>query len=139
MTIMSPLYPGKEFPGEIIYISDMIDEKLRTIKIRVKIKNTEGLLKPNMYIQGVLENLADPQGLLSVPKEAVQNINGEKIVFVPEEDNVFAVRHVVLGAKIGDRQIITGGLVKGEKLVIHGAFSLKTELNKGTFGHAHVH
>ncbi|MGB3863707.1 MAG: efflux RND transporter periplasmic adaptor subunit, partial [Candidatus Aminicenantaceae bacterium] len=54
--ILSPLYPEKKFPGKITYISETIDEKLRTVKIRVEVPNSEGLLKPNMYIQGVLEN-----------------------------------------------------------------------------------
>lgn len=56
VTVISPLYPEKEFKGEITYISDIIDEKLQTIKIRVEVKNVEKLLKPNMYIQGIIEN-----------------------------------------------------------------------------------
>lgn len=44
VTIKSPLYLEKEFTGKIAYISDLIDEKLRTIKIRVEVKNDERLL-----------------------------------------------------------------------------------------------
>jgi cobalt-zinc-cadmium efflux system membrane fusion protein len=143
VTIKSPLYPEKEFTGKITYISDTIDEKLRTVKIRVEVKNDERLLKPNMYIQGILENKQTEKKILAIPEEAIQNMNGEKIVFVLEEqleeEDVFAVIHVELGEKIGNKRIIAKGLEEGEKIVIKGAFNLKAELTKQSFGAAHVH
>jgi cobalt-zinc-cadmium efflux system membrane fusion protein len=139
VTILSSLYPDREFTGKITHISDTIDEKLRTIKIRVEVKNDKGMLKPNMYIQGVLKNRTDGQKFLTVPEEAVQTLDGEKIVFILEEKDVFAVQHVELGKKIGNRRIIASGLEEGQQIVIHGAFKLKAELNKGTFGQGHVH
>lgn len=137
--ILSSLYPEKKFPGQITYISETIDEKLRTVKIRVEVPNTEGLLKPNMYIQGIVENQADGKNVLAVPEEAIQNMNGEKVVFVMESKDVFAARHVQIGNKIGDRRIITEGLKPDDYLVLKGAFTIKTELTKGTFTHQHVH
>lgn len=139
VTILSSLHPDRKFTGKITHISDTIDEKLRTIKIRVEVKNDKGMLKPNMYIQGMVKNSADGQKNLAVPEEAVQTLDGEKIVFILEEKDVFAVQHVKLGKKIGNRRIIASGLEEGQKIVIKGAFKLKAELNKGTFGQAHVH
>lgn len=139
ITIKTPMYPEKEFQGKIIYISDLIDEKLRTIKVRVEVQNDKSLLKPNMYIQGLVENLEVERELLAIPEEAVQSLEGEKIVFVHQGKDVFEVRHVKPGKKIGKKIIIAQGLHEGERIVIKGAFSLKTELSKGTFGHAHVH
>ncbi len=139
VTIKSPLYPEKAFTGKITYISDIIDEKLRTIKIRVEVQNRERLLKPNMYIQGIVENRAAENKILAIPEEAIQNIDGEKIVFILEEGDVFAVCHVELGEKIGGKRIITKGLEEGEKFVIKGAFTLKAELGKAAFGLSHVH
>jgi len=137
--ILSPLYPENKFPGKITYISETIDEKLRTVKIRVEVPNSEGLLKPNMYIQGVLENQTEDKDILAVPEDAIQNMDGEKVVFVMESRDVFAVRHVQIGNKIGDRRVITEGLKPGDYLVLKGAFTIKTELTKGAFAHQHVH
>lgn len=139
VAIESPLYPGRTFEGKITYISDLVDEQLRTVKIRVAIDNSEGLLKPNMYIQGIVENISEAKNTLVIPDEAVQNLEGEKIVFVLEEEDVFTVRHVSLGLKIGNLRVITEGLFATDKLAIKGAFYLKTELTKATFGHTHVH
>jgi len=139
VTIKSLLYPEKEFTGRIAYISDLIDEKLRTIKIRVEVKNAERLLKPNMYIQGIVENKALEKKILAIPEEAIQNLDGEKIVFVLEGEDVFAVCHVELGRKIGNKRIIVKGLEEGEKIVIKGTFNMKAEFTKAAFGSVHVH
>jgi cobalt-zinc-cadmium efflux system membrane fusion protein len=137
--ITTSIYPGSEFPGKITYISDLIDEKLRTVKIRAEVDNKQGFLKPNMYVQGKIENRLERKDLLVVPEEAIQNLEGEKVVFVREKGDVFAVRHVTLGYKVGNNRIITQGLSEGDRIVVHGAFYLKAEISKTTFGHAHVH
>jgi cobalt-zinc-cadmium efflux system membrane fusion protein len=139
VTIKSSLYPDRVFPGKITYISDTIDEKLRTAKIRVEVRNYDYLLKPNTYIQGIIENKDTTLKFLAVPEEAIQNMNGEKVVFVVEEENVFAVREVLLGEKIGKNRIIAKGLSEKEMVVIKGAFNLKAEIAKESFGEAHVH
>lgn len=139
ITITSSIYPDMKFPGKITYISDVIDEKLRTVKIRVEVDNNEGSLKPNMYIQGTIESSAEKKEILAVPEEAIQNLDGEKIVFVLEKGDIFAVRHVKLGNKVGPKRIIAQGLSEGDRIVIQGAFYLKTELSKAAFGHTHVH
>jgi len=140
VSIQTSLYPGRSFPAHITYVSNLLDEKLRTMKVRVEVENPEGLLKPNMYVQGVLESpINDGEKVLAVPEEAVQILDGEKVVFVREAGDVFAVRHVQIGDKVGDHRIILSGLTEHEDVVLMGAFTLKTEISKGTFGHSHIH
>jgi cobalt-zinc-cadmium efflux system membrane fusion protein len=140
ISIQSSLYPDRSFPAKITYISNLIDEKLRTMRVRVEVDNPQGQLKPNMYVQGLLESdVLGGEKVLAVPEEAVQNLDGEKIVFVREASEVFAVRHVRIGEQVGDHRIILAGLTEHEDVVLKGAFTLKTELSKGTFGHSHVH
>ncbi|MGD9345013.1 MAG: efflux RND transporter periplasmic adaptor subunit [Candidatus Aminicenantes bacterium] len=137
--ILSPLYPDKKFPGIVTYIGETIDPKLRTVKVRVEIPNDEALLKPNMYIQGVLENRTRGKDVLTIPEEAIQNMDSQKVVFVMESEGIFAARPVQIGNKLGQRRIITEGLAPEDRLVLKGAFTIKTELTKGTFTHQHVH
>ncbi len=140
VSIKSDLYPDRSFPARITYISNLIDEKLRTMKIRVEVDNPENLLKPNMYVQGVLFiEVNDGKGVLAVPEQAVQNLEGEKIVFVRESAETFTVRHVRIGDRVGSRRIILAGLGEHEDVVLNGAFTLKSELSKSKFGSSHVH
>jgi cobalt-zinc-cadmium efflux system membrane fusion protein len=127
-------YPDRSFQGRVFQIGDVVDEKLRTIKVRAEVRNDGLLLKPNMYIRGLIENSVTASQVLAVPEEAVQNIEGEPTVFVLEREGVFAVRPVEVGEKAGSRRVILKGLDGPETLVVAGAFNLKAELLKSTLG-----
>jgi cobalt-zinc-cadmium efflux system membrane fusion protein len=146
VVIRSPLHPSIDFPGRIVYISDVVDETLRTVQTRVEVTNIDGLLKPNMYIQGVVQNRDDAQSLIAIPDDAIVMLHGEQTVFLlgppePGEDHlVFLVQHVETGELVGDMRIITDGLQEGQTVVFRGAFTLKSEIDKSAGGHeAHVH
>lgn len=150
VTIISPLYPDREFPGRITYIGDVMDENLRTVKVRIEVPDREKLLKPNMYIQGRIVNRDPGKELLAVPESAIVDIHGEKSVFVLEEAHeageveeedhlIYAVHHIQIGELVGDLRIVTGGLTGDELIVLKGAFTLKAELEKSSVGHDHVH
>ena len=74
-----------------------------------------------------------------VPKEAVQNINNQQIVFVATKDpNVFVMRPVRLGPESNGRYPVLEGLSVGERVVTEGSFLLRAEwlkLNSATHAH----
>jgi cobalt-zinc-cadmium efflux system membrane fusion protein len=134
VVIRCPVYPSRSFSGHNVQTSDMVDEKLRTIKIRVEVANTGLLLKPNMYIQGVVATSTASRQVLAVPEEAVQTIDGVTTVFVAQRPDTFALCPVELGDVIGTSRAITKGLTGSETIVVAGAFTLKAELMKSTLG-----
>jgi multidrug efflux pump subunit AcrA (membrane-fusion protein) len=110
----------------------VVDEKSRTVKVRVETQNDGLLLKPNMYIQGEVLEAVSTREVLTVPAEAVQTINGEPVVFVRVGTDRFSVRPVEPGDRNGDRRIILRGLDGSEAVVMTGAFNLKGELLKSS-------
>ncbi len=134
VSIRSSVYGDRTFEGRIEQVGDVVDEKLRTIKVRVEIPNGSLLLKPNMYIQGVIQDVEANRQVLAVPEEAVQTIDGEPVVFVREGADVFTMRPVQLGERFAANRAITKGLDGTEAVVVAGAFTLKAELLKGTLG-----
>jgi RND family efflux transporter MFP subunit len=133
VAITSEVYGGRRFEGRLTRIGDVVDEKLRTIKIRVDLPNPGLLLKPNMFVQGALESRGGTHEVLGVPEDAVQTIQGEPAVFVLGPGGGFSVRPVVVGERIGKKRAITGGLDGREVVVVAGAFNLKAELLKSSF------
>ena len=71
---------------------------------------------------------------LAVPEEAVQIISGQPVVFVAENQGIFTVRKIETGNGIRGWRPVLSGLAEGERYVSRGAFILKSELLKGTFG-----
>lgn len=51
----STAYPGEVFNGKISFINPYIDERTRSVKIRVDVPNPEGRLKPGMYVDALIK------------------------------------------------------------------------------------
>jgi len=48
-------YPAEKFTGRIAFISPVLDDRTRTVTIRVNVANPELKLKPNMFVRGIAE------------------------------------------------------------------------------------
>ena len=42
-------YPDRQFPAKVTAVGDVVDPNTRTIKIRARLNNEEGKLKPEMF------------------------------------------------------------------------------------------
>ncbi len=49
-------FPGEFFTGTISFIDPILNEKTRTVKIRVNVPNPEGKLKPGMFVKAVVSS-----------------------------------------------------------------------------------
>jgi len=139
VNVYSAAYPGKAFEGGIVFISPRVDEKTRTIKIRVDVKNEEHLLKFGMFVTGKILVPLSEEALL-VPDRAVQMIEGKPVVFIPhEEGDEFLVREIKTGRKTGEWIEVLDGVTEGERLVGKGSFYVKSEHLKGELSEGHAH
>jgi cobalt-zinc-cadmium efflux system membrane fusion protein len=135
--VSSGAFPGAVFPGRIAYVGQLVDPGTRTFKVRVQIENRDRLLRPGMFVQAAIE-LPLPPASLAVPTNAIQEIQGVTVVFVPQGDtptNRFVARPIEVGETLRDhRVLVRAGLSAGERVVGAGSFALKSELLEGSFG-----
>jgi cobalt-zinc-cadmium efflux system membrane fusion protein len=145
VVIRTPLFPGTDFPGRVSVVADQVDAELRTVRVRAEIPNPDGVLRPNMFVQGFLRLYSEGEERMVVPVDAVQLLEGRHVVFVfmpeePGEDHiVIKAVDVEPGETLSVGRIIESGLDGSEVIVAVGAFKLKAELTKGAGGHGHVH
>jgi cobalt-zinc-cadmium efflux system membrane fusion protein len=130
--IRTALYGDRAWDGRILHVGDVVDEKSRTVKVRVETTNTGMLLKPNMFVQGEVLGAVGTRDVLTLPSDAIQTVNGEPVVFVRVSPDRFAVRPVDPGGRSGDQRVIAKGLDGSESVVVTGAFNLKAELLKSS-------
>lgn len=127
ITISTNAYPGKEFKAQIRFIDPVLDARTRTVTVRAALDNTEGLLKPGMFVSGKIE--AEGSGgntTLTIPASAVLWTGERSLVYVRPRagEPVFEMREVVLGNRVGERFVIESGLEAGAEIVTQGTFSV---------------
>lgn len=136
--VMVGAFPDLKLKGRITYIADLVDEATRTVKARIEVANPGRRLKPEMFATVELALAADAPAVLAVPEEAVQELEGKKLLFVTENGTEFEQRPVELGRAAGGMIEVTGGLTEGERYAAKGGFVLKSEVKKGELeGHNH--
>lgn len=139
VVVTTTAYPQRTFPGRIVYIGDILDPSRRTVRARVQIPNTDGALKPGMFATANIQISAGGLPLVAVPQDAVQEVEKKTVVFVPgDRPGEFRATPVQLGQSLsGGRVVILSGLQAGQRLVVTGAFTLRSELAKGEIGDHH--
>lgn len=60
--IASPAHPGEVFRGTVSYVHAFLDEKARTLHLRVDVPNPERRLLPGMYVEALLLAPLGPGG-----------------------------------------------------------------------------
>lgn len=118
-------YPEKMFDGVISFISEHVHPDSRTVSIRARLDNKDKKFRTNMFAEIDLES--QKQNLLSLPKQALQEHAGQKIVFVQTKDG-FEERKVKIGRESEEYVEIVSGVEQGEKVATQGSLMLKTEL-----------
>jgi cobalt-zinc-cadmium efflux system membrane fusion protein len=132
--------PGKgmeEKTGVISYVSPLIEEATRTATARVVLDNEDGQLRPGLFVTAVIIS-GELEVDVAVERTALTEIDGNTVVFI-ETDDGFAPREVKTGRYDETLVEITEGLSAAEAYVAKGVFSLKSELEKETFGDGHGH
>ncbi len=117
--------PGRTWSGKVSFIAPVLDEKTRTVKVRVAFENPDGVLKPEMYADVTLER---PLGrVVTVPDGAVLSTGARALVFVAKGDGRFEPREVKTGAKVDGYYEIREGISPGDAVVTQANFLIDSE------------
>jgi Cu(I)/Ag(I) efflux system membrane fusion protein len=117
--------PGRVWTGKVAFIAPVLDEKTRTVKVRIEFQNPDGALKPEMYADVTLEK---PLGrVLTVPDGAVLSTGMRAIVFVAKGEGRFEPREVKTGAKVDGYYEIREGIAAGDDVVTQANFLIDSE------------
>ena len=117
--------PGRSFAGRIEFIYPTLSNETRTLKARVVLANSDGVLRPGMY--GRVGVSARGGRGLSVPGEAVVRAGEHTYVFLAHAGGRFEPRMVWTGTAQGERVQILKGVAQGDTVVSSASFLIDSE------------
>ena len=126
-------YPGERFHGQVTYLGDILDPQTRTARVRCEVANPEIRLKLDMFASIELPTHFSRRALV-VPASAIQDLNGNSVVFIRKTPTGFEVRPVKTGKTLEEETEIQSGLQEGEQVVSVGSFHLKSVALSGQIG-----
>ncbi|MBM7072798.1 efflux RND transporter periplasmic adaptor subunit [Shewanella sp. 202IG2-18] len=124
---VSPLAENKRtFNGKLDYIYPELDPVTRSIRARIILPSDEMHLKASSLVD--ISLFGGPKhNVLTVPQEALIQIDDQNRVIVQDSDNTFAAAIVEVGIRRQGRAEILSGLKEGQNVVVSGQFLLDSE------------
>ncbi|MEI9887565.1 MAG: efflux RND transporter periplasmic adaptor subunit [Rhizomicrobium sp.] len=117
--------------AKVLQKRDTVDEATRTVGVRLKAENADGMLRPGQFVEVELYGGREP--VLNLPTSAVlREPGGRWVVYVRRPDATFAAHPVRVLYAAGDRTAIAG-IAPGTPVVMAGAFFVQSEGGKAAF------
>jgi Cu(I)/Ag(I) efflux system membrane fusion protein/cobalt-zinc-cadmium efflux system membrane fusion protein len=121
--------PGKTYQGTVAYVYPSLDQKTRTVQVRLEFPNPNLELKPGMFANVRIQS-RPKNNVTVIPNEAIIRTGERNIVFVAKGEGAFEPREVTLGMEGGQRNNeieVLEGVKPGEKIVTSAQFLFDSE------------
>lgn len=130
-------FPNRRFAGVVQSVGSRLDPKTRSLEVRILVQNENRDLRSGMAGTAHI-GVGSRSSTLAVPRSSIVEDGDAKKVYVAEDGGKYEERIVVLGRIQGDFVEVISGLAAGDRVVVKGAFVLKSEKVKAELkGHEH--
>lgn len=127
-------YPGEVFKGRVAALLPEVNAATRTLKARIELANSKGLLTPGMFATIDLTPATKSDALL-VPTEALIQTGKRHVAILALDGGKFQPVEVEPGIEVDGMTEIRKGLDAGQKVVASGQFLIDSEASlKATVG-----
>jgi cobalt-zinc-cadmium efflux system membrane fusion protein len=131
-------YPEQEFKGTVLDFGSTIDENTRAANVVFQVENAGRVLRLGMQANVRLDAEQTVTAMM-IPKEAVLEAEGKKLIYVLLSGEEFERREVTLGDEYGDKVAVLSGLKNGERVVTQGAYQIRQQELRPADAGVHSH
>lgn len=110
-------YPDKVLKGRIGNIGAVLDPTIRTAKVRLELRNSEGLMRVGMFVTATFHG-RKTETRAAVPATAILHLHDRQWVYTPVSAGRFKRLEVVTGDTLsGNQQEVVSGIRPGDQVV----------------------
>lgn len=114
--------------GTVEYVSEVVEPRRRTVEVWIRAHNTDRLLRPNGFVEVVVEP-GEEKNTVRVPDSAVVTQGQRSVVFVVTGPGRLEPREMELGRRRDGETEIRRGLEPGVRFVARGALLLLNQVD----------
>lgn len=116
-------YRDRAFEGTVDTISTRVNQTTRAVRIRGSMPNSDGLLKPGMFLSVELQVSVDEKALLVAEAAVVLTISGHQVYTV--EDGKAVRTPIKIGRRVKGFAEVIDGLNEGDQVIVEGLQKVK--------------
>ncbi len=127
ITIVTRAYPDMEFDAKLSFIDPVLNAATRTVKVRAVLQNTQGQLKPGMFVSGLIQIEArSKEASIVIPESAVLWTGERSLVYIRSHpgEATFEMREITIGNRVSGGYVVLSGLASGDEIVTNGTFTV---------------
>lgn len=116
--------PTQTFEGRVNVIGSVVSGETRVVPVKATIENSNGLLKPGMFVELEVLTGNTLTAVLAIPKSALVETNDKQQVVFVQNGNAFQATEVELGRESGEFVEVKNGVFDGDMIVTQRANQL---------------
>jgi RND family efflux transporter MFP subunit len=132
MTVSMGLADEKGYPhtGKINFVDNHIDQNTGSVWVRGLFANPKKLFAPGLFVRVRLP-VGEPHKAVLIPEQALATDQGQKFVWVVDDEGHAVYRRIQLGAQHGALREVEKGVDVGERVIVSGLQRVRNDPKKG--------
>lgn len=121
------LEDGSEYgpAGRVEFTEPVVDPNTGAVTVRATFPNPSGLLLPGMYVRARLSQATVLNAILAPQQGVTRDPGGSATVYLVGANNKAILRTIKAERTVGDKWLISEGLVPGDKVITEGLEKVK--------------
>ncbi|HEY3968546.1 MAG TPA: efflux RND transporter periplasmic adaptor subunit [Planctomycetaceae bacterium] len=105
--------------GRINFLDNQVDPSTGTLRARAVVDNPKGFLSPGLFVR-LRVPVGSPRKVLLVHEEALQSDQGQRFLWVLDDEDKAIYRQVKIGKQTENRRVILDGLKTSDRVIVKG-------------------
>jgi membrane fusion protein (multidrug efflux system) len=114
-----------EHSGSLEFSDVTVDQSTGTVTLRALVSNPDEDLLPGMFVRAKISKGVKQDAILVPASSISRNNKGQAVVMLVNSESTVESRIIESGQNIGNKVLVTSGLVQGEQLIVAGLQNVK--------------